>query len=60
LEFRKRKQSVGEDSIIFQINSDDFEEMLQEKQKRGRSDTMSTTQSDSYDPKRFRLDGISE
>ena len=41
-------------------DSDGFEEMLQEIQKRGRSDTMSTTQSDSHDPKRPRLGGISE
>jgi hypothetical protein len=38
-------------------NSDGFEEILQEVQKRG---TMSTTESDSHDPKRSRLGGVSE
>ena len=41
-------------------DSDGFQEMEQNVQKRERSDTVSTSHSDSHDPKRHRLGGIPE
>jgi hypothetical protein len=41
-------------------DSDGFQEMLQKVQKRDRSDTVSTSFSDSHDPKRYKLGGIPE
>ena len=41
-------------------DSDSFQELLQNIQKRDRSDTVSTAFSDSHDPKRYKLGGIQE
>jgi hypothetical protein len=41
-------------------DSDGFQELVQNMQKRDRSDTVSTSFSDSHDPKRSKLGGIPE
>jgi hypothetical protein len=57
---------IGEDSIEKWRrennipDSDVLALMMEDQQKRGRSDTVSTTLSDSHDTKRAKLTGISE